>query len=245
MPNWVPIRERWSAIRNRFDMNTRFGSIMSGVLPVVSLERNWPTEQLHLYGMNAECSLPGGGGTFHFACSLHNTSDENPPEVELLVWRVNAWMFSPTQSTIQPAGTLHLFSPLPSYNPHATAATIPFHAPWLQMGAEGGADRVQLSRAHGDAGGASALQVVSVGGAPTTSLGPILTHGMVLTSPTTTLPYQGGISMMEFQPQYPCPPLRVLPGRRLTVQTTQKWGRAAIDLEANFWWSERLFERGS
>jgi len=243
MPRWVNIRERWSSYRNRLDLNHRFGEMLTGVLPVVSLERSWPTEQLSMYGMNVECA--GAGGAAHFACSLHNVSDENPPAVELLVWRVNAWHFRPGLGTLTPSASMHLFSPIASYNPHSIPATLPIHAPWLQTGAESG-DKVQLSRAHGDAGFAPALQVVSIGGVATTSIGPILTQPVRLISPTTVgSVFQGGSDMVEFQPQYPAPPIRVLPGRRLTVQTTTTFSSSAYLLEANFWWSERLFEPGS
>jgi hypothetical protein len=216
-------------------MRARLGEMLSGVLPVAVVDRHWHQEELDLWGLNVATDI-GVVPNRHHAVSLHNPSTEDPL-LEVLVWRVNACLFDVNTGRPRP-GPIHLFTPLtPAYNPHSSPATIPLHFPWLQTPASFG-DEVALSRVHGDAGGNPALQVVTVNGVATTSIGPsvwtITGHGLA---------GEEHMPFAELGPGPTAPPLRVKPGQRLTVQHLISQG--LLTLQANFWFSQRPFYPGT
>jgi len=247
MPKWVQIARDYAATRKRFTMQSRLGEILTGILPTYQVERNWPGDQLDLYGINGitNATVPGAV-PLHISASLHNISDRfaREEQKELLVWRIVAFMNrTDVISQAMRAEKLHLFTPITGYNPNAILATGPLpntgvFLPWLQP--QRPEETAHFPAAgHLDVGYNTALQVADVGGLINLGVGPTLFTQESDDSRAAISAYEFGL------PGVDTPPYRLQPGRKLTVQTVfPQTNGLAIRMDASFWYSERPYAVG-
>lgn len=139
IPRWINVDRDYAATRRRLGIAGSLRQVLTGILPTYQLERNWPGDQLDLYGVDGitDTVIPGAVPLL-ISGSLHNVSDafERDLQVELLVWRVTADIFT-TSGVLLQNRTLQIFSPATGYNPELIPATgpAPFTGtflPWLQ-----------------------------------------------------------------------------------------------------------------
>lgn len=234
MPTWLPIDRDYAQVRRRVGIQQRIGEMLTGILPTYVLERNWPGDQLDMWGANGVCSPPLNGNLQ--SVSLFNQSADQ----ELLVWRVESNFVDGVSEQISRPFQMHIFTPLQTYDPASLPSAIPFFFPWLQPVAPPESARLSPN-AFLIAGSNPAIQVVTINGVPTSSIGPILHPAADATSGFFSV----GVAPVwsRFWQAGDVPPIRVRPGQRLTVQSLfPAFGND--HLEANFWWSERRFDRG-
>lgn len=234
-PRWFPIDQDFPRTRKRLGIGTRIGQVLTGILPTVVLEQNWPEDQLLTYGINGICDFTAVGPGLFQSCSLVNTSTE-PNPVEVLVWKVEASVYNEVSVQTFRSWLCHLFTPLPGYNPAAVPATIPEFFPWLQPIASG--DVVRISNATMLCGGNVALPIAIVNGVPTSVIGPVL--GL---KSTPNAQQRGQNPERQFGwAAGPSPPLVIRPGGSLTLQRLIPTPAGNPDsLEANFYYSERAY----
>lgn len=244
-PTWRAIDRDYAQVRRRVGMQGRLGWFLSGILPTYQVERNWPGDQLDLWGANGRTSTPSPAG--HPSISLHNGSDLLPEgeRLELLVWRVVAKFMQPSgffpQLVQMGFQDLHIFTPLQTYNPSAVPDAIPLQFPFLQPVDLG--ESVRLARVgHLDVGSNPALMVLVINGVPTTGIGPIVTANLGAGISTAF----GVANHLDFGPGAgDVPPIRLKPGQKLTIQgLIPSPGGGDEALDASFWWSERRYDRG-
>ncbi len=248
MPRWLPIARDFAATRKRFTIPQRIGEMLSGIIPTYQVERNWPGDQLDLWGINgiSDFQIPDEGAMapLFIAASLHNISDSFPRELqkELLIWRVIAAV-TVNGVQIPQNGKLHLFSPGLGYNPEAIPATGPLpntgiFLPWLQP--QRPTEVLHFPTAgHLDVGYNTALQLTSIGGDFHIGIGPSLSF-------MTNTPLTAGGTESDFSlGGVDAPPYRIQPGRKLTVQSTNSFAfDTFFRLEASIWYSERDYAVG-
>lgn len=239
MPIWNPIQRTFDAIRNRYDLTQRIGEMLTGILPVIVLDRHWPGEQMDFYGLNAATDAFNAfpAPPVHLYIEL-----QAPPDREVLIWAIEATALSVGTPQENP---LHLFTPLQDYatiggaTPWIPNGVLPpIYFPWLQPIAATDAGRLSASFAR--AGATSALQVVSVNGIPTTSIGPTK---QTFNQNTGGFVASWGNEYTSFYSSPFFPPIRLKPDARIAVQTTTA-GNTGVNMEANFWYSERLYAEG-
>ncbi|MEE8509161.1 MAG: hypothetical protein V3T07_08870 [Myxococcota bacterium] len=254
MPRWLPIARDYAATRKRFSIQARIGEMLSGIVPTYQVERNWPGDQLDLWGINgiSNESIPDIDGMTgqHLAGSLHNISDAFPLErqKELLVWRVTgelAQTGGPTGDILFPANKLHLMSPGIGYNPEATPATAPapgtgIFLPWLQP--QRPEEVLHFPTAgHLDVGYNPNLQTVNIGGDVHVSVGPALSTRIASAAAAQASSGQQDFSLGGLD----APPYRIQPGRKLTVQSLFAFSFAVpVRIDVSFWYSEREYAVG-
>ncbi|MEE8507767.1 MAG: hypothetical protein V3T07_01770 [Myxococcota bacterium] len=242
-PRWLPIARDYAATRKRFTLQGSLREMLSGILPTYQVERNWPGDQLDLWGVNgiSNIQIPNNGAMdpLHISGSLHNISDsfEIEDRKELLVWRITAHVGF-TIVDLAPAGALHLFSPGIGYNPEAIPATGPLpntgtFLPFLQPQTTDQVLRFPTA-GHLDVGYNTGVQVVSIGGSLNLGIGPTM-HVRENAARTAAGPES------EFGlPGLDAPPYRVQPGRKLTVQSINAFAFDAFTrLDVSFYYSER------
>lgn len=241
MPRWLPIARDYAATRKRFSIQGSISELLSGILPTYQLERNWNSEFLDLWGIEGFVDAMNGN---HGAISLHNISDAFPREEqrELLVWRMNAELFTRLAAATLLGFSLHQFTPIGNYNPHVIPGATPIFLPWFQPAkATGELARFPLA-GHLDAGSNAALDVVTVNGVPVTVVGPVMTMRQGRTQAGSSV--AGGLSNMEFGLNVDAPPFRVKPGERVTIQTLEPHSSSFTTLRVVVWYSERPFTEG-
>lgn len=221
-PRWVTTTKVWAAWSRRHGLNAPAQQILTGILPVAQVDKHWLDDRIELWGLFMQqpgTAVPGRLG----ACTLLTQRKE------AIVHKIEAQLtiISASPGTI---ANVHLFTPIFPYLPTAVNAFIVF--PWLQP--ISAPDPGRLARSFGLIGETDAgLQVVTVDGAPHTSVGPSYSLG------TYAAGLVGGRRhvLWSFQD----PPLRVKPGQQLTVQLLDVLP-AALALQVNFYFSEREFQ---
>jgi len=213
--------------------------MLDGVIPVVVAENHFPGDQLDFFGLNAETDTFAafGPGAVHLYIELIA-----PADLEVLIWDVQATVLN---NGVPDELPVHLFTPLQDFallggatNPLIPNPVLPFlYFPWLQPVSQPESGR--LSQTLSQAGATSGLQVVSVNGIPTTSIGPIRNSQAVAGSAL----FFGGLLWNRFYSSSYRPPLRLKPETRVAVQTTVADTRG-LALGANFIYSERPYEPG-
>jgi len=226
MPRWVQHAKSLIGVRRQWSVNENLGEILTGVLPTVEVDKVRTLEQENIYGMF--CQVTGDGVNLG-ACQI------GAERVELLVHQVEFWVDAITTR----APTVHLFTPLQTYDPFDVAGPTIFF-PWFQgpavappgnpLGQATGA----LSTAVGRSGLGSALMSVIVNGVPVVAIGPTYPYER-----WTTFVGAGGGTMRKIW-TFQDPPLRIRPFQNLTVQTLLGiMLGAGQPLNVNFYWSER------
>ncbi len=251
-PRWHQIDRDYPQARKRLGFGGRMGLMLTGLLPTYQMERNWPGDQLRMYGASARTTLPSSTGRLN-AISLHNVSLLLPREdwQELLVWKVTARSFTGgvilpnwIESSMQ---DFHVFTPLVGYNPHNFPDTFPVVFAFLQPLEP---ERIAAFPSHGhlDVGSNINLMTVIINGVPTAGIGPRLAQTpsiWILGGPTPGSQGFGAAQDMDYIPSGDAPPFRVMPGERLTVQQLIFPATTLQGIEASFWWSERPFAQGT
>ncbi len=209
MPTWKTSGRVFAAWSRRHGLNAPAQEILTGIIPVAEVDRHYTDDRLNVWGLFGQ--QLGTTGLLLGAVSLV------AQERELLVHRV-AYFFSGAPQILL---TCHVFSPLQAYDPHSVGPALVL--PWLQPVEPGSPGR--LSRAFGLQGETALLQVVTVNGAPHTSIGPA---SQMFTLSSDLIDLWG----------YQDPPFRVRPFGQLTVQTTVLLP-IGFGLNVSFWYSER------
>lgn len=233
MPRWVAHAKNFTALRRRYSVNSPFSSILDAFLPSVQVDRTWSSEDLDVYGMLVQAPLRSASGG-HLSCTLRTG------ETSALVRRVEFWLDSNSPALQSHLGfAVHMITPSDAYDPFDRDAFGSFF-PWVQGGKRGGR-LLNLPRAFGEAGTASALQTVTVNGVPIITIGPTIKFEQIF-----TIAPIGGHPVLPNKPgvfiDYQDPPLRLKPLQRLLVQFAVFAPDPAPNtllLNVNFWWSER------
>ena len=204
MPRWVAHAKALIGLRRRWSINNSVGEILTGVLPVVQVDKVYPTEDQDIFGMF--CQALGDG--VNLGAVLLGAQER-----DVLVHQVEAWVDAIT--TREP--TFHMFTPLQTYDPFDAALQNIFF-PWFQ-----GAARAPANDPFGQATGTlgspiglgglgSALMVVIVNGVPITAIGPVTPYEKW----TTFVGAGGGTKRILWS--FQDPPIRLRPFQRLCVQ---------------------------
>lgn len=249
MPKWLQISRDYAATRKRFSIQGRIGEMLSGILPTYQVERNWPGDQVNMWGINgiSDAAIPGAV-PLHIAASLHNISDafQREEQKELLVWRIAVIVHRSDLIALNAIDEkIHLFNPGTGYNPELIRATGPLPGtgvflPWLQPQRPEHVLHFPTA-GHLDVGYNPNLQVTQVGADFHIGVGPTLmtVQGNSGGAPPTATMHEFGL------PGVDTPPYRVQPGRKLTVQTVQPQANGLNRrMDASFWYSERDYAVG-
>lgn len=219
MPRWLTHARNLAGLRRRWGITSPVSEVLSGVLPVVQVDKHRSAEDSDIWGMFVQAVADGVNLP---ACAL------STQEREVLVHKVEF-----TSNFVNPnLEYYHLFTPLQTYTPFDVASGAFFA--WVQ-GRATSQDRGQLGNTFGVGGLGSAHQVVVVNAVPVTTFGPLLAweqlflgglHSVVVTNAPKTF--------WSFQD----PPIRLKPFTLLCVQST---GVPIINttLNVSFWYSER------
>lgn len=211
MPRWAlsGISNAYTAFVRRYRLNRPVTEVLDSVIPVAQVDKHWQSDRLNVWGAFGQetgdnVNLSGVG----------LVAGNN----EVLVHRIHAWV---TGAIVTP--TLHLFTPLQTYNFAAINPGI--WLPWLQMAYDDKATPARLPEAFIGSGKNAALQTLVVNGVPFTTVGPV---------------YLRAVTSFETPPIWSeqDPPLRLHPQQELVVQTTTAHGFANV-LNVNFYFSER------
>jgi len=221
--------------------------MLSGILPTYQVERNWPADLMDIWGIEGvterDSHFPGG----HLALSLHNISSAfaREDQKELIVWRIAAELIETVIGLLDAVQTdpVHIFTPLPPYNPTLNLSSPGVFLPWFQPVSPGVIARFPLS-GHMDAGSNPALDVKVVNGVPTTVVGPTLCNRGRFTGGSIAGGAQQGL--MEFGlPGVDAPPFRLQPGQKLTCQSIASYSTGQdIQMRMIAFYSERPFVEG-
>lgn len=269
MPRWVPTaKSLLNATEGLKVRGAQIAEMLTGLLPVSIVDRQWSREDLNIYGASGFYEqvpwTTGGGAPPEWA---GNTLELGSVyllalEREVLVRRVTAALEgtegsaddgfgggrSPITSLRDTTRMLHLFTPDPSYEPAALRPGI--HFSWLSTKGSGLA--TDLSRAVLISGANTNLQQVTV--QPfglVQSIGPIKGTRLIPVPQVTS----GGFSHWRTDQQvtfldWHDPPIVIKPGGRLCVQSLQFNPESLTNpdlgktwtLVASFWYSERDFQ---
>lgn len=214
MPQWVTASRVFAAWSRRYRLNAPAQEILTGIIPVAEVDRHYTDDRLDLWGLFTQqlgTATPNRLG----ACSLVTQ------EKEALVHRVHVWIQTTGATLFVP---YHLFTPLQAYDPHQFNPALVL--PWLQPITSGVAGR--LSRSFGLIGEQDFFQVVTVNGAPHTSIGPANPGFSAVTQPAPPT------EIWTFQD----PPIRLRPFTRVTVQSLVQIP-AVGSLNVSFYYTER------
>ncbi len=210
-------------------MNATVGEILTGVLPVVVVDTVRDDESQNLYGMFVQAQ---GDALNLGACVLA------AQQFDVLVHKVEFWV----DAISTRAPTVHLFTPLQTYDPFDVALQNVFF-PWFQGPASAppdnpfGAATGRLSAAIGIAGLGSALMALIVNGVPVTAIGPTY----AFTRWTTFVGSQPSEHRVIWG--FQDPPIRLRPFQRLCVQTLLPiMLGVGHPLNVNFYYTERSEE---
>lgn len=226
MPRWVNHAKALIGLRRRWSVNASFGEILTGVLPVIQVDKVLPTEDQDIYGLFTQALADGVNLP---ACQL------TAQRQDVLVMRIEVFV----DAVSQRFPNVHIFTPLQTYDPFDVSLQGIFF-PWLQGGARPPAnDQMaqatgQLGSTFGAAGIGSALMTVSVNGFPISAIGPV--HP--LERWTTFVGSGGGENRMIWSMQDP--PIRVRPFQSLVVQAPLGGMLGnGTPLNVNWYYSER------
>ncbi len=218
MPRWKQAAKNLTAFSRRWSLNSPAVEVLTGIIPTAQVDKHWTNDRLDLWGIFIQ---QAGTATANRLGSCSIVAQEK----EVLVHRIVAWM----DSAVEGKFVVHLFTPLQTYAPAELNAAL--FLPWMQLPVEPG-EPGRLSRTIGVAGETDAgLQVVTVNGAPHTSIGPTYPINVIR-------PFVIGDHNVNVIWDSQDPPLRLRPFQQLTIQMTQQL-TAAYFLDTNWFYTER------
>jgi len=237
VPRWVPTAFSFKGWLRRLGIpNQDIREVLTGMLPVAIVDRHWHQHDLDVFGVFGQAAeLTGAGPATFLAVEIFA-----PLTQDLTLWRIHAAYshLFPTGNHRFDAQPIHVFTPFAPYDP--TVNNRNAHFPWLQMAV----GRPTLGGAIVLSGDNVALQVATVAGVPTDTIGPILRESHNATN-ATGISQAGAFMQLDFGTKPESPPLRLKAGGRLCVQMaapTLLTAASVQTLDVSFYYSERPAE---
>lgn len=220
MPRWYQHARQLAGLQRRWTLNRSLGEILSGVVPVVEVDKHRSADDSNIYGMLVQAA--GNLGQIE-ACAL--VAQDN----EVLIHKIEFWWTTVFSLVSRP---VHIFTPLQTYTPFDVASNAYFS--WWQGPANVG-DEGKLGRTFGAGGLGSAHQVVNVNGVPITTFGPSFDYEVMGLGAVDVAMRRPAVKIWDFQD----PPFRLKPGVMACVQSVSPAIGAGDTLNVNFYYSER------
>ena len=217
MPRWLSHARNLAGLRRRWNITSPVGEVLSGVLPVVQIDKHRDARDQDIYGMFLQAT---GDAVNIPACALVAQADE------VLIHRIE-FFWKHIRTLTRP---VHIFTPLQNYTPFDVSSNAYFA--WWQ-GKAVAQDRGQLGGTFGVGGYGSAHQVVVVNAVPITTFGPTYDWEILMTA--VGVAEQPVRRIWSFQD----PPFRLKPFTMACVQSVFAGLGATEVLNVNFFYSER------